>query len=407
MQSITLRVFRCDPAGEESGRYDRFQVPVGDHTTVLDALAWVQTTHDPTLAFRYACRVGMCGSCAMVVNGRERWTCRTRLRDLGRRGVTVRPLYHFPLVKDLVVDMAPFWDRMRRVEAAYRPAEERQGFAPVSRDSSERRAIDRVIECIGCGACVSACTMVGWRAEFPGPAALMRAFTLVEDSREGGRGHRLAGLLSEDALWHCHTQLNCTAVCPMELSPTEAILGLKRLAVAWRLHGGPSPEPAAGGGRRGEAAPRDATPRRRLLQGAVWGVGAALILPAAGLLGAGVLGRRAAPERWVRVGRVPALPPGRPTEAHYEVLRREQGRERAVGRRVYLVETPTGPVAFDPQCTHLGCATRWDDATRLFLCPCHGGGFDLEGRVVMGPPPRPLRRLPLRRDGADFYLLSR
>ena len=116
----TLSVVRWSRGGRE--RYQSFTVESGPDTTVLDALVAVQRGQDATLAFRYACRVGMCGSCAMVVNGRERWACRTRLATLGRGPVTVRPLYHFPLLRDLVVDMAPFVERQRAVGAALTPA---------------------------------------------------------------------------------------------------------------------------------------------------------------------------------------------------------------------------------------------------------------------------------------------
>jgi succinate dehydrogenase / fumarate reductase iron-sulfur subunit len=404
--SAVLRVFRYAPGQARASGYEKFRVPVGAQTTVLDALAWVQTTEDPTLAFRYACRVGMCGSCAMVVNGRERWTCRTRLRDLGSETVTVRPLYHFPLVKDLVVDMAPFRARMERVGATYVPSEGPAAFAPIPAGSAERSAIDPAIECIGCGACLSACTMVGWRPEFPGPAALLRAFTLVEDSRDARRDRRFAGLLSEDALWHCHTQFNCAAVCPMGLSPTEAIGRLKRQAMAaWLVR-----RPSSHADVESRAAPRPApeldVPRRRLMHGAALALAAAVAVPLAGLLGAGVLGRRERDRQWVRLGPVSDLPSGRPKEVHYEVPTRERGRKRLVPERAYLVRTSDGLVAFDPQCTHLGCATRWDEATSLFLCPCHGGGYDLGGRVVMGPPPRPLRRLEVSVEGDDLYIRS-
>src|SRR5919108_2028063 len=114
-----LSVFRWSRGERE--RWQTFHVDAGPDTTVLDALVEIQRRRDPTLAFRYACRVGMCGSCAMVVNGRERWACRTRLASLGRGVVTVRPLYHFPLIRDLVVDMAPFVDALRRVGVAVAP----------------------------------------------------------------------------------------------------------------------------------------------------------------------------------------------------------------------------------------------------------------------------------------------
>ena len=235
---VTLRVFRWSEGGAE--RFDEFQVAAGPETTVLDALVETQRTRDATLAFRYACRVGMCGSCGMVVNGRERWACRTRLAaldaDVGLTAarsnvvVTVRPLYHFPVIRDLVVDMAPFRARMTAVGGAMVRADDAPDYAVVSRDSRERREIDEAIECIGCGMCVSACTLAADDARFPGPAALNRAFTLQSDHRDGARDERWSVLLGADALARCHGQGNCTEVCPMELSPMTSILRLRRMA---------------------------------------------------------------------------------------------------------------------------------------------------------------------------------
>src|SRR5437867_6028399 len=128
----TLRVLRGSAGTPE--RVEEYRIGAGPDTTVLDALVDVQRTQDPTLAFRYACRVGMCGSCAMVVNGRERWACRTRLATLGTGEITVRPLYHFPLLRDLVVDMTTFDRGMRAVDAVFRPAADAQAYALIPRD---------------------------------------------------------------------------------------------------------------------------------------------------------------------------------------------------------------------------------------------------------------------------------
>lgn len=222
-----LEVFRWSPGTAE--RRQAFDVTAWPDTTVLDALVEAQRGADPTLAFRYACRVGMCGSCAMVVNGRERWACRTRLADLGPGPVSVRPLYHLPVVRDLVVDMAPFAARLGAVGAAFVAAPAAPPYAEIPA-GPERRQIDEAIECIGCGMCVSACSMVAHNARFPGPAALNRAFTLARDSRDAGGEARWAVLLSDDALARCHGQGQCTEVCPMGLAPTTSIIRLRRLA---------------------------------------------------------------------------------------------------------------------------------------------------------------------------------
>ena len=226
---VTIRTFRWAPGERE--RRQVYQVTAGNDTTVLDALVEIQRTQDQTLAFRYACRVGMCGSCAMVVNGRERWACRTRLASLDTDVVDVRPLYHLPLLRDLVVDMAPFHDKLRAAAGALVPRPTAGLYASVPGDSTERREIDEAIECIGCAMCVSACTMVVHASRFPGPAALNRAFTLQRDQRDGAAAARWQALLSDDALARCHGQGNCTAVCPMGLAPSTSIARLRRLAV--------------------------------------------------------------------------------------------------------------------------------------------------------------------------------
>ena len=223
-----LSVYRWAPGGRD--RWQAFAVDAGPDTTVLDALVEIQRQQDPSLAFRYACRVGMCGSCAMVVNGRERWACRTRLATLSAGPVTVRPLYHFPLLRDLVVDMTPFAATLRDVGAALVPAAAADAYALIPAGSAERRDIDPAIECIGCGMCVSACTMVAHNPRFPGPAALNRAYTLARDSRDAGQEARWEVLLSDDALARCHGQGNCTEVCPMGLAPTTSITSLRQLA---------------------------------------------------------------------------------------------------------------------------------------------------------------------------------
>jgi fumarate reductase iron-sulfur subunit len=225
----TLRVFRWSPGAPEHAR--EYRVTAGPDTTVLDALVEIQRGQDPTLAFRYACRVGMCGSCAVVVDGRERWACRTRLAALGDGPVSVRPLYHLPLLRDLVVDMAPFTARLRAVGGAFTPKADAEPYARVSGTSRERREIDAAIECIGCGMCLSACTVVARHARFPGPAALNRALTLALDSRDGGSAARWPALLGDDALARCHGQGNCTEVCPMGLAPSASIGYLRRLAL--------------------------------------------------------------------------------------------------------------------------------------------------------------------------------
>src|SRR5690348_7288351 len=172
--------------GDANGRFETYPVPRYQNQTILDVVTYVQRRLDPSLAYRFACRVGMCGSCAMTVNGVPRWTCRTRVAEVvdGDR-LEIAPLAHLPVVRDLVTDMREFFDKWSRAKGrSVGEHTRRDEFAVVKPDSDARVAVDAGIECIGCGVCYAACDVVGWRSDFLGPAALNRAWTLVNDRRD-------------------------------------------------------------------------------------------------------------------------------------------------------------------------------------------------------------------------------
>ena len=179
--------------GADAGRFQTFSVPRRAHQTVLDVVTEIQREQDATLAYRFACRVGMCGSCAMVVNGRPRWTCRTRVSEAvgATAALRLEPLRNFTVVKDLAVEMTGFFDKWRDAKGYFEPGEGASDFAVVPPDSRARQAADAGIECIGCGVCYSACDVVAWDKDYLGPAALNRAWTLVNDVRDGGQETRL------------------------------------------------------------------------------------------------------------------------------------------------------------------------------------------------------------------------
>jgi succinate dehydrogenase/fumarate reductase iron-sulfur protein len=241
MESIALSIRRGTSEEGSSPFWQQFDVPmIEDTMSVLDALIWVQRNVDPSLAFRRACRVGMCGTCGVVINGSEGLACRTFLGSLvGNKGGTVRvqPLRHLPVIRDLVVDPAQFFERLRGVDPNFTPEAGLQEPVVLSPDSKERRTINPHRECIYCGLCYSACSVVGLDSGFLGPAALNRAFTLVSDSRDGAGKSRLQAVASEQGLWRCHTIFECTAVCPKEIPITRAIQGLKRKVVVDKLKG--------------------------------------------------------------------------------------------------------------------------------------------------------------------------
>ena len=225
--------------GGEQGEFVRYQVPKRERQTVLDAVTWIQRRLEPALAYRFACRVGMCGSCAMTVNGRPRWTCRTLVSTLEvNRPLRLAPLKQFPIIKDLVVDMSEFFTSLAKVGAGFESSlDRRDAMAPVEPNSEQRIAADAAIECINCGACHSACTTVGAGVGYVGPAALNRAWSLVNDERHTGRQQTLVGVLGPGGCTHCHTQASCTAVCPVGLDPSRSVAGLKRVGLRAYLRG--------------------------------------------------------------------------------------------------------------------------------------------------------------------------
>jgi fumarate reductase iron-sulfur subunit len=216
--------------GGAQGHFREFDVPRQPSQTVLDLVTYIQRALDPTLAYRYACRVGMCGSCAMTVNGVPRWTCRTHIDKVLRNDrVEIGPLKNLPVIRDLVTDMREFFDKWARAKGQFKPTRtKRDDFAPVKPDSPARRTVDAAIECIGCGVCYSACDVVAWNRDYLGPAALNRAWTLVKDERDAARLERLRAVAGDAGCHACHTHMSCTERCPKHLSPTSAIAGLKR-----------------------------------------------------------------------------------------------------------------------------------------------------------------------------------
>jgi len=225
--------------GAARGRFVDYEIPRGDHQTVLDAVTHIQRHVDPTLAYRFACRVGMCGSCAMTVNGVPRWTCRTRVDKVAKDGrLELAPLKNLPVIKDLTVDMESFFNKVRRAEGAFVPAGDTPGdFAAVPPASRPRTLADAAIECIGCGVCYSACDVVAWNRDYLGPAALNRAWTLVNDVRDAGNAARLRAVAGDAGCHACHTHQSCRTWCPKSLNPTASIAGLKRATARAAMQG--------------------------------------------------------------------------------------------------------------------------------------------------------------------------
>ena len=225
--------------GGAEGGFHEFDVPRHPSQTVLDVVTYIQRSLDPTLAYRFACRVGMCGSCAMTVNGVPRWTCRTHVDRVARDDrLRIGPLKNLPVIRDLVSDMREFFDKWARAKGQFKGERTRNDdFHQVKPSSLERLKVEAGIECIGCGVCYSACDVVAWNPDYLGPAALNRAWTLVKDERDRARLERLRAVAGDAGCHSCHTHMSCTERCPKHISPTVSIAGLKREILKTTIQG--------------------------------------------------------------------------------------------------------------------------------------------------------------------------
>jgi succinate dehydrogenase / fumarate reductase iron-sulfur subunit len=232
-RTVLLKVFRYRP-DDAAPRYEKFRVPAGPRTTVLDALLAVRRRQDPSLTVRHSCLHGSCGTCGMRVNGREVMACVTPLDGLGDP-VVVEPLAGAAVAGDLVVDMEHVYRRLEPVGRPLIRASERAGekdgnaaTGPVLED------LERFEDCIECGLCLSACPVAG-DPRFLGPAALAAAERVLEEPR-GTDGRAVLGLVDDaHGAWRCHLAFECSAVCPAGVDPGGAIMRLRRRLLADRL----------------------------------------------------------------------------------------------------------------------------------------------------------------------------
>ena len=231
-QVRTFRIYRFDPDSGQNPRVDTFELDVsGCGPMVLDGLISIKASVDSSLTFRRSCREGICGSCAMNINGVNRLACTTSMHELGRE-IRIYPLPHMPVVKDLVPDLTQFYAQY----ASVKPWLQAQTPAPPDHErlqsKEEQEQIDRPAACILCACCSTACPSYWWNSDrYLGPAALLAAYRWIIDSRDEATGERLDALEDPFKLYRCHTIMNCTDVCPKDLNPAKAIAEIKKMLI--------------------------------------------------------------------------------------------------------------------------------------------------------------------------------
>jgi succinate dehydrogenase / fumarate reductase iron-sulfur subunit len=224
-----FKVYRWDPDGGENPRWDLYDLDLETcGPMVLDALIAIKNNVDSTLTFRRSCREGVCGSCAMNISGRNALACTKGMDELPAGPITVSPLPHLPVVKDLVPDLSGFYAQYAAIEPWLKadtvmPEKERL------QSEAERARIDGLYECILCACCSTGCPSYWWNSDrFLGPAALLQARRWIDDSRDEATGERLDELEDPFRLYRCHTIMNCAQVCPKGLNPAKAIAEIKK-----------------------------------------------------------------------------------------------------------------------------------------------------------------------------------
>jgi succinate dehydrogenase/fumarate reductase iron-sulfur protein len=229
MTKLRVQVKRSDESCQSA-----FEVERTEPMMVLDVLLAIQRQVDPSLGFRYSCRVAMCGTCTLRLDGRTVLACQTPV-PTDTDDIRLAPIAGLPVVRDLIVDTAPFWEQWAQVTPYLVPREDLTEPAVVPPDSAERQLIDPSLDCIGCAACFSSCGIADSGRTFLGPAALNRAMTLIADSRDSAGEQRMNAVGGRSGVDSCHYMYGCTSVCPKGLDPAGSIRQLRN----WRLHGRP------------------------------------------------------------------------------------------------------------------------------------------------------------------------
>lgn len=235
-KSVKLRIQRYNPKTDHEKKYMEFQVPVEKWTTVLDAILDVKKHFDHSIAVRYSCRQATCGSCGMVINGKPRLACFTKISELNSNVVTVEPMNNFPIVRDLTVG----FDRLFKTHKKLKPfminetTEISEGTREHIQTPEELEKFIQFAGCIKCGLCNSACPTMTTDSSFVGPQALAQAYRYVADNRDKGKDERLKIIDESHGIWRCHFAGSCSQVCPKGVDPAMGIQLLRGYMLGFR-----------------------------------------------------------------------------------------------------------------------------------------------------------------------------
>src|SRR5690606_2878835 len=224
--NITGRVQRFDPETDKKAHWQEYKLDVDQNERVLDVLNDIKWEKSGSLAFRRSCAHGICGSDAMLINGVNRLACKVLVKDLGSK-INIEPLPALPVLKDLIVDMEPFFDSYKSV-LPYFINDEQAPSSERLQSPEDREIFDATTKCILCAACTTSCPVFWTNGRYIGPAAIVNAHRFIFDSRDRGSSQRLEVLNGLNGLWRCRTAYNCTEACPRGIPVTQSIEEVKR-----------------------------------------------------------------------------------------------------------------------------------------------------------------------------------
>ncbi|RMD59734.1 MAG: succinate dehydrogenase iron-sulfur subunit, partial [Nitrospirae bacterium] len=226
-RKCVYKIWRCNPEEDRRAHFEEFNIEIEENFRVLDGLIKIKDELDSTLTFRRSCAHGICGSCAMKINGLNRLACQTLIKNMPEV-ITIEPLPAFSVIKDLVVDMEPFFQKNEEVMPYLinnEPPPEKEWLQSIE----EHKKIIESISCILCASCTSSCPSYWADKDYLGPAALLKSYRFIFDSRDRAKDRRIDIINNKHGLWRCHNIFNCTEVCPKEIKVTKHISELKRL----------------------------------------------------------------------------------------------------------------------------------------------------------------------------------
>ncbi|MDY6821813.1 MAG: succinate dehydrogenase iron-sulfur subunit [Deferribacterota bacterium] len=226
---VTFEIFRYDPDKDKEPYFQTYKVEIRKSgMLVLEGLNQIKWEQDPTLSYRRSCREGVCGSDGVNINGVNMLSCITKIEELQSEHITIQPLPGFPVMRDLVVNIDDFMEKFYVVKP-YLIRKSPMPDKEIYQSPEDRKKLDGLYECILCGCCSSACPSYWADKNYLGPAACLRAYRYLADSRDEGTNERLSILNDKHGVWRCHTIYNCVEACPKELNPTKAIVGIRKM----------------------------------------------------------------------------------------------------------------------------------------------------------------------------------